>query len=186
MLIQNLLLTAINFVANFTNVTIPTSLSAKSLTSPLSPPTPSTIGQSHSRRSTTTMAWRCTGRTNAELISNLFDASLITSPRVRAAMSAVDRAHFCPSPSFAYEDSPQTIGYGATISAPHMHASAAESLLPYIKPDRDCRILDIGSGSGYLTAVFAHLIGDGPGSGKVVGIEHIEPLAKMGREDMAK
>jgi len=183
MLVQNLFLTAINFVANFTNVTIPPNLSAKG---PTNPPTPSTIGQSHSHRSTTTMAWRCSGRTNAELISNLFDASIITSPRVRAAMSAVDRAHFCPSPSYAYEDSPQTIGYGATISAPHMHASAAESLLSYIKPDRDCRVLDIGSGSGYLTAVLAHLIGNGPGGGKVVGIEHIEPLAKMARENMAK
>ena len=128
------------------------------------------------------MAWRCTGRTNAELIANLSAAGLVTSPRVRAAMTAVDRAHYCLSPSFAYEDSPQTIGYGATISAPHMHASAAESLLPYLKADRECRILDIGSGSGYLTAVLANLIGEG----KVVGIEHIEPLAKMARENMAQ
>ena len=63
-----------------------------------------------------------------------------------------------------------------------MHAAAAESLLPYVKPDRECRILDIGSGSGYLTAVFANMIGEG----KVVGIEHIEPLARMARENMAK
>src|ERR1700735_4946916 len=104
MLVQNLFLTAINFVANFTNVTIPPNLSAKG---PTNPPTPSTTGQPHPPRPPPTMAWRCTGRTNAELVSNLFDASIITSPRVRAAMSAVDRAHFCPSPSFAYEDSPQ-------------------------------------------------------------------------------
>src|SRR5256885_11495747 len=89
-----------------------------------------------------------------------------------------------PSLSNTYEDSPQTIGYGATISAPHMHASAAESLLPYIRNDRDCRILDIGSGSGYLTAVFANLIGPGPENGKVVGIEHIEPLVRIARENM--
>lgn len=130
------------------------------------------------------MAWRCSGRTNAELIANLSAASLINTPRVRAAMTAVDRAHFCPSSSsFAYEDSPQTIGYRATISAPHMHAAAAESLLPYIRADRECRVLDIGSGSGYLTAVFANLVGP---NGKVVGIEHIEPLAKMARENVAK
>ena len=68
-----------------------------------------------------------------------------------------------------------------------MHAAAAESLLPYIRPsDRNCRVLDIGSGSGYLTAVLANLVGQQEGGGKVVGIEHIEPLAKMGRENVAK
>lgn len=170
MLVQDLLLKTIGFLANSTYFGIPIHN------------TSANIGSRPSRPTTTSMAWRCTGRTNAELIANLSAASLITSPRVRAAMTAVDRAHFCPSPSFAYEDSPQTIGYGATISAPHMHASAAESLLPYIRTDRECRILDIGSGSGYLTAVFAHLIGE---QGKVVGIEHIEPLAKMARENMA-
>ena len=64
-----------------------------------------------------------------------------------------------------------------------MHASAAESLLPFLKPQKDCRVLDIGSGSGYLTAVLANLVGD---ASKVVGIEHIEPLARMARENMAK
>jgi protein-L-isoaspartate(D-aspartate) O-methyltransferase len=185
MLIQDFILLSICFISNLTNY-IPTNILVTSLPNPLyllniSPAT-SSIGQTTSRR-TTAMAWRCTGRTNAELIANLSAASIISSPRVRAAMTAVDRAHFCPSPSFAYEDSPQTIGYGATISAPHMHASAAESLLPYIRPDRECRVLDIGSGSGYLTAVLAHLVG---AEGKVVGIEHIEPLAKMARENMAK
>ncbi len=101
-------------------------------------------------------------------------------------MTAVDRAHFCPEPQFAYEDSPQTIGHGATISAPHMHASAAESLLPYLKSQKDCSVLDIGSGSGYLTAVLANLVGDGQTSGKVVGIEHIDPLARIAKANFEK
>jgi protein-L-isoaspartate O-methyltransferase len=42
------------------------------------------------------------------------------------------------------------IGYNATISAPHMHAHAAENLLSSLPSDReDGAILDVGSGSGY-------------------------------------
>lgn len=91
----------------------------------------------------------------------------------------VDRAHF--SPASPYEDSPQTIGYAATISAPHMHASAAESLLPYLHPT--ARVLDIGSGSGYLTMVLANLIGD---KGRVVGIDHIQGLVDMAVKNTRK
>jgi len=103
----------------------------------------------------------------------------------------VDRAHYCPDVSAAYEDSPQPIGHAATISAPHMHASAAESLLPYLKPGG--RILDIGSGSGYLTAVLAELVypqspeGESKGKGaRVVGLEHIKALRDLGEGNMKK
>ena len=43
--------------------------------------------------------------------------------------------------------------------------------------------MDIGSGSGYLTAVFANLVGP---SGIVVGIDHIQPLVDMATTNMAK
>merc|ERR1711939_684708 len=62
-----------------------------------------------------TMAWRCGGKTNAELIENLFKNNLITSSRVRDAMLNVDRAHYCPDPEYAYEDSPQSIGHAAAV-----------------------------------------------------------------------
>jgi protein-L-isoaspartate(D-aspartate) O-methyltransferase len=42
----------------------------------------------------------------------------------------------------------QGIDYGATISAPHMHAMALEYLKDYLKPGN--KVLDVGSGSGYL------------------------------------
>jgi protein-L-isoaspartate(D-aspartate) O-methyltransferase len=135
------------------------------------------------------MAWRCSGRTNAELIQNLFTQGLIQSPRVRDAMSSVDRAHYCPSsPQAAYEDSPQAIGFSATISAPHMHASACESLLPFMPENKGAKVLDIGSGSGYLTHVLANIVcgGDGKGDGKVVGIDHIKGLVDMSRENMMR
>ena len=91
----------------------------------------------------------------------------------------VDRANYAPN--FPYEDSPQSIGHRATISAPHMHAAACDSLLLFLQPG--AKVLDIGSGSGYLTHVMAELVKPG---GKVIGIEHIQPLVDLGMKNMAK
>ncbi|KAL8925139.1 MAG: hypothetical protein Q9208_003644 [Pyrenodesmia sp. 3 TL-2023] len=118
-------------------------------------------------------------RNNAALIANLKSHGLITTERVANAMLGVDRAHYAPA--LPYQDSPQPIGYGATISAPHMHASAAESLLPYLHPS--ARVLDVGSGSGYLTHVFANLLGP---EGRVVGIDHIQGLIDLANANMQK
>jgi protein-L-isoaspartate(D-aspartate) O-methyltransferase len=62
-----------------------------------------------------------------------------------------------------------------------MHANACESLLTYLNPGS--KVLDIGSGSGYLTAVLANLVGC---RGSVIGIDHIQPLVDMGNANMAK
>ena len=135
------------------------------------------------------MAWRCSGRTNTELIQNLFTQGLINSAIVRDAMLTVDRAHYTPSsPHSSYEDSPQPIGHGATISAPHMHASACEALLPLMPRGKGARVLDIGSGSGYLTHVLAKIVCgvDGKGEGKVVGIDHIAPLVDLARGNISR
>ena len=56
-----------------------------------------------------------------------------------------------------------------------MHAAACESLLPYLKPG--AKVLDVGSGSGYLTHVLAELVKPG---GQVMGVEHIQPLVDIG------
>ncbi|KAI5919426.1 S-adenosyl-L-methionine-dependent methyltransferase [Camillea tinctor] len=146
------------------------------------------------------MAWRSSGTSNASLVENLWRNKLITQPLVKAAFLRVDRAHYAPSSP--YHDSPQYIGHDATISAPHMHANAAESLLPFLLPKveeghqsaegvasvqgrkgRGRRILDIGSGSGYLTHVLAELVGE---DGLVVGLEHILPLRDLGEANMRK
>ncbi|KAI4185522.1 MAG: hypothetical protein L6R41_004067 [Letrouitia leprolyta] len=133
----------------------------------------------HIPKKTPMMAWRSSGSTNAGLIANLKNNGLITTERVANAMLAVDRAHY--TSAFPYEDSPQPIGFSATISAPHMHASAAESLLPHLHPS--ARVLDIGSGSGYLTHVLANLLGP---DGRVVGIDHIQGLVNLATSNMQK
>lgn len=76
---------------------------------------------------------------------------------------------------------PEPGGEGIWKTAPHMHANAAEGLIEYLQPGS--KILDIGSGSGYLTAVMAHLVSPG---GQVVGVEHIPQLCKMSVENLKK
>ncbi|KAN0060594.1 hypothetical protein ACQY0O_007246 [Thecaphora frezii] len=133
------------------------------------------------------MAWRSSGATNEELVSNLVHHGLLTSPRLAGAMASVDRAHYVPDTASAYLDSPQTIGYGATISAPHMHAHAFENLAAFLQPGN--RVLDVGSGSGYCVAVFHRLVSPGAStaaSGKVVGIDHIQELVDQSRTNLVK
>jgi protein-L-isoaspartate(D-aspartate) O-methyltransferase len=64
-------------------------------------------------------------------VENLKKNGIIQTSRVEEAMKAVDRKHY--STYNPYVDSPQTIGFGATISAPHMHAHALELLSKHLK-----------------------------------------------------
>ncbi|KAG0638245.1 protein-L-isoaspartate O-methyltransferase [Tuber brumale] len=121
------------------------------------------------------MSWRCSSTSNEGLISNLFRHGLIKN-------DTVDRAHF--SPGMPYEDSPQRIGYDATISGMLIYDlfdQAAEALLDRLGPGKT--VLDVGSGSGYLTAVLAHLVTPG---GTVVGVEHIQQLCDLSTENLKK
>ena len=98
------------------------------------------------------MAWRSSGRTNTELVQRLHTNNIIQSKRVIQAMLDTDRGAYAPRDP--YEDHPQSIGFGATISAPHMHAAALQYLESRLIPG--AKVLDVGSGSGYLTACMAY------------------------------
>ena len=113
------------------------------------------------------------------LLMQLQSENIIKTQKVFNSMLQVDRADF--SLYDPYEDSPQSIGFGATISAPHMHAYALEYLEPYCS--ENIHILDVGSGSGYLTAALSKMIND---TGVVVGIEHIDSLCKKSIENISK
>ena len=90
----------------------------------------------------TGMEWRSHGSDNDDLISQLKNYGIIKSGEVEKAMRNVDRGNYCPrSP---YQDSPQPIGFGVTISAPHMHAHALEILKNNMK--EGSKVLDVGSG----------------------------------------
>jgi len=126
---------------------------------------------------TENMAWRCSGKSNTALIENLYKADIITSKVVRCAMSLTDRRCYVGKRNYnlAYEDRPLSIGYNATISAPHMHAYALENLLDPLKnaveAGRVPKVLDVGCGSGYLLGAFARCYG-----AHVTGLEHIKDL----------
>eukprot|EP00933_Yihiella_yeosuensis_P047293 TRINITY_DN4303_c1_g1_i1.p1 TRINITY_DN4303_c1_g1~~TRINITY_DN4303_c1_g1_i1.p1 ORF type:complete len:222 (-),score=19.04 TRINITY_DN4303_c1_g1_i1:176-841(-) len=125
------------------------------------------------------MAWRCTGSSNAQLVHNLRKAGVITSDRIEQALLAVDRGNYAPRS--AYVDAPQPIGYEATISAPHMHAHALQILADHLKPGSHA--LDVGSGSGFLAAVMARMVGS---QGRVVGIDYVAPLVAMSVNNVRK
>jgi len=107
-------------------------------------------------------AWHCHGRNQRELVDRLAQAGIVSSPPVREAMRLVDRQFYLPpdQKQQAYLDAPQSIGLGQTISAPHMHAHVLEEIVPYLQKqpsDRPLKVLDVGCGSGYLTACMGRL-----------------------------
>ncbi|KAL7987693.1 hypothetical protein Chor_006612, partial [Crotalus horridus] len=121
------------------------------------------------RRVCLTMAWKSGGTSHSELIHNLRKNGIIKSDKVFEVMLATDRSHYAKCNP--YMDSPQSIGFQATISAPHMHAYALELL--YEQLHEGAKALDVGSGSGILTSCFARMVGP---KGQVVGIDHIKEL----------
>ncbi len=135
------------------------------------------------------MSWRSSALSNSRLIANLKSNGQFRSERVEKAMLAVDRKHFVPTTEdeVAYMDSPQPIGYGVTISAPHMHAMCLELLKDHLK--YGCNALDVGSGSGYLLACMAHMILDNPSSTQhsdsaICGIEYYKELVEQSIENL--
>ncbi|KAL1463004.1 hypothetical protein WDU94_014797 [Cyamophila willieti] len=125
------------------------------------------------------MAWRSHGSTNAELVQLLRQNGIIKSDKVFSVMNQVDRGNFCPRNP--YMDAPQSIGYKVTISAPHMHAHALELLQGHL--ERGKKALDVGSGSGYLTACMALMMGN---DGKAIGIDHIPELVNGSIKNVQK
>jgi len=113
------------------------------------------------------------------VVSGDEDTKFINSEKVANVMLEVDRGDFAPNNY--YLNRPIYIGYNVTISAPHMHAFALEHLAPFCT--KGAKILDIGSGSGYLTVALSKMTND---TGTVVGIEHIPELYEFGIKNVRK
>jgi protein-L-isoaspartate(D-aspartate) O-methyltransferase len=126
-------------------------------------------------------SYRAKAATNDDLVNQLKAYGIITSSRVENAMRAVDRGRYSTDPRLAYEDTPHGIGQGQTISAPHMHAMALEVLKDNIPVGG--RVLDVGSGSGYLTACFAEMVGE---NGRVLGIDRVPDLVKWAKSNIQR
>eukprot|EP00242_Pyramimonas_sp_CCMP2087_P009013 CAMPEP_0198202958 /NCGR_PEP_ID=MMETSP1445-20131203/6185_1 /TAXON_ID=36898 /ORGANISM="Pyramimonas sp., Strain CCMP2087" /LENGTH=228 /DNA_ID=CAMNT_0043874129 /DNA_START=406 /DNA_END=1092 /DNA_ORIENTATION=+ len=127
------------------------------------------------------MAWRSHGHDNDGLVEALTANGIISNPRVKEAMLSVERAHFAADQRDAYQDHPHGIGYGVTMSAPHMHAHCLEVLEPVLH--EGASVLDVGSGTGYLTACMGHMVG---AQGKAYGIDHVPELVASGIANIEK
>jgi protein-L-isoaspartate(D-aspartate) O-methyltransferase len=93
----------------------------------------------------------------------------IKDPRVLSSLRKVERHRFVPAAGQfkAYEDHPLPIGYGQTISQPYIVAYMTDAL----KLNDSDRVLEIGTGSGYQTAVLAECVQH------VYSIENVSALA---------
>ncbi|MEK7195277.1 MAG: protein-L-isoaspartate O-methyltransferase, partial [Patescibacteria group bacterium] len=121
------------------------------------------------------------------LIDHLTESGYLKTPAIRSALEAVDRSDFVPIDlkDQAYVDEPLPIGFGQTISQP----LTVVFMLELLGPEVGNRILDIGSGSGWQTALLAHIVSDGgkpTAEGRVFAIERIPQLKKMAESNVHK
>ncbi len=126
-----------------------------------------------------------------KLIQELLGFGALKTPNIIAAFRAVDRADFV-SPEYkheAYENYPLPIGFGQTISQPYTVAF----MLELLHPDAGEKILDIGSGSGWQTAMLAHIVSRSHTRankstlpGKIFAIEVIPELKELGERNISK
>ncbi|MCF6525126.1 protein-L-isoaspartate(D-aspartate) O-methyltransferase [Streptomyces sp. JJ36] len=112
---------------------------------------------------------------------NLVDAaraSGVTDARLLGALRATPRAAFVPAShqAVAYADVPVPIGHGQVTTQPSLVAT----MIAVLGLTGDERVLEIGSGHGYQTALLARL------ARQVVGVERWPDLAERARADLAR
>lgn len=112
------------------------------------------------------------------MVDSQLRARGISDPRVLDAMLRVPRDRFVPEPLLpqAYEDHPLPIGEGQTISQPYVVARMLECL--QLTPADT--VLEVGTGSGYVTALLAEL------AAQVFSIERHSALAESARKVLAE
>lgn len=115
-------------------------------------------------------------RTRERLIQRLMDQG-ITRFEVLEAIRSVPR-HLFVDEALAhrsYEDTALPIGYGQTLSQPYVVAKMSELALAHGRPKK---VLELGSGSGYQTAILASLVDE------ICAIERIKPLLDRARRQL--
>ena len=115
-------------------------------------------------------------RTRERLIQRLMDQG-ITQFEVLEAIRSVPR-HLFVDEALAhrsYEDTALPIGYGQTLSQPYMVARMSELALAHGRPKK---VLELGSGSGYQTAILANLVDE------ICAIERVKPLVERARRQL--
>ncbi|HLB66771.1 MAG TPA: protein-L-isoaspartate O-methyltransferase [Candidatus Saccharimonadales bacterium] len=101
--------------------------------------------------------------------------------KVEEAFEEIPRVYFLPPEvkSQAGYDSALPIGYGQTNSQP----TTVRMMLDWLKVDEGNKILDVGSGSGWSSALLSHLTGP---TGRVIAVEKVPQLVEFGRNNCQK
>jgi len=115
------------------------------------------------------------------LVSQLIRDRRLKTPLLTEIFLSIDRKDFVmpDQVSFAYEDRPLPLIRNSTISQPTTVAIMFELLQPQMNE----KILDVGSGSGWTTALLAEAVGS---KGKVFGLEIHKDLVNLGSEHIKK
>ena len=115
------------------------------------------------------------------LINSLIEQGWLKTPRIIEAFKKIKRIDFLPDDikDLAEVNEALSIGYGQTISQPLVVAFMLELLQPKLGD----KVLDIGAGSGWTSALLSEIVKD---KGKVIAIEIIPELVEFGRKNIAK
>jgi protein-L-isoaspartate(D-aspartate) O-methyltransferase len=126
------------------------------------------------------------------LINQLIQQGYLKTPLIIEAFRKIKREDFVPEnlKDEANINAPLPIGWGQTISQPLTVAF----MLELLQPEPRDEILDIGSGSGWQTAMLAYVVAAPQkrgeprpkGGGKVFAVERIPELMKFGKENVEK
>lgn len=116
-----------------------------------------------------------------ELIKDLISSGYLKTSAIIEAFQKIDRADFVPEEikGEAYINAPLPINHGQTISQPLTVAF----MLELLQPEPGNKILDVGSGSGWQTALLSYVVGE---EGRVFALELIPELEVFGRKNVSK
>lgn len=115
------------------------------------------------------------------LVDKLVKEGVLKTPAIIKSFLGNDRKFFVPLEleAEAYVDAPLPIGEGQTISQPYTVAFMMELL----EPRQGQKILDVGFGSGWTTAILADIVGK---EGRVFGLEIVPELYEFGKTNLSK
>jgi len=115
------------------------------------------------------------------LIDNLIAEGWLKTPRIIEAFRKIKRVDFLPEDikNLAELNEALPIGWGQTISQPLVVAFMIEQL----DPQPGDKILDVGSGSGWTTALLAEIVGL---QGKIIAIDIVPELVEFGKNNIEK
>ena len=114
-------------------------------------------------------------------VKNLIKEKWLKTPRIISAFQKIKRADFLPPDikNLAESNTALPIGFSQTIS----QSLVVAFMLEQLEPKAGEKILDIGSGSGWTSALLAEIVGI---KGKIIAIEIIPELTEFGKRNAAK